>query len=1094
MNSLHKISLMLGITCFSLLLGFNLKADDIEIFGGRVINVPPNVLIMFDNSGSMAETVNVRSTSTPFVSTTQYSGSYLRTRVYREINTNQWEVFAEIGSNEIVDSTEISCSTARTALNQNGHWQGAITINGTHPCGYYTSKNLRTGNYLNWYQTMGPVYRVKIDLAKETVNDLIDTTTGVRFGIMVFNSDEGGHLAAPLQSRETETEKQALKDIISSMDAETWTPLAETLAESGRYFARQSSWFNSGVNYATPSTYGGTEHAIKWRCQKNYIVIMTDGESTQDRNHRLYDTTYLNNKIIGDFDQDIGLLTNNMHTSEYYWLDSTNHQTAYSDYGSDYLDDVAKFLYDEDLLPGSVMDSSGVSYNNSDFPKQNIVTYTIGFAIDHKLLTDASDSGHGQGDYFTTQDNISLNEIFDRIIGSILALNTQYTAPVVPVNRMNKTYADNGIYLGIFSPDQNAAGLWKGNLKKFGFGDYGAVLDRDGVTVATNEDGSFKEGAHSAWYAVDGLEGLTIDKGGAGQLLKTQSERYFKTYKAGTGNITFTKSNITNALNNISATDMGVGSDAERNELLNFTLARDIYSPTYTGTGSRAREWILGDIIHSQPAILYDETNSKNVLLVGANDGLLHCFVDSDQGTDSNLQDDTVEESWAFLPWDILPNLKFLPTPESTNYSTLGDNEHNYYVDGSPTVYKSGNNRYVTFGLRRGGTNAATNTEFTNQFFTLNINDYTAPTYAWSISKDKLASAGSSEVLGQSWATPKFAKIRQTGGSTFEDVVLLTGGYDTNQDSTTPTASDSKGRAIFAVNAATGQLATTNLNTFNNFTYSKMTHCIVDFRSFDDDGDDYDDTVYAPSLGGHVFAFESKQNQDGTWDGVWSKRLLFKAQTSNGKNRKFFHAPAIARETFNGTIGEFIMLGSGDREHPNDTTVTNRMYGFKNTWSATWDDNSPITDADLIDSSPLWGSSLNSEQKAALEQQIKDGSGWYFNLVDPGEKIVSTPLLYGTVLYFTTMVPTSQTVSEEDPCYTGAGSYKAYLYGVDYLTGGLPKVESPIPHNNPPRIEIVNPIPPKLVVTKKGEFIPIPTPVPITKKKPMDRYFWHKHQ
>lgn len=1087
MNSLHKKNLMIGITCFLMCLAVNVKADDIEIFGGRVINVPPNVLIMFDNSGSMADSVNVRGNSVPYNSATQYTGSYLRTSVYRE-SGGQWVIFAEIGSDEIVDSTEISCDNARNSLNNYGHWQGAITITGIHPCGAYTSKILRTGNYLNWYQTMGPVYRVKIDLAKETVNELIDTTSGVRFGIMVFNNDEGGHLVAPLTSRETAAEKQTLKDIINNQTAQTWTPLAETLAESGRYFARQGSWFNSGVDYNTPSTYGGTEPAIHWRCQKNYLIIMTDGESTQDRNHRLYDTTYLNNKMIGDFDQDVGTLANNMHTDEYSWLDSPNHQTAYPSNGSDYLDDVSKFLYDEDLLPASVMDSSGVSYNNSDFPKQNIVTYTIGFDIDHKLLLDTSDSGHGQGDYFTTQDNISLTEILDKIIGSILELNAQYTAPVVPVNRMDKTYADNGIYLGIFAPDLNAAGLWKGNIKKFGFSDTGSILDRDGVTVATNADGSFKDGSHSVWYAVNGLEGLSVDKGGVGQVLKAQSERYFKTYKDGTGNIAFTKSSITNALNNISATDMAVSSDAERDDLLDFVLARGIYDPT---SGSKAREWILGDIIHSQPGILYDTANNKNVLFVGTNDGFLHCFVDSDQGTDTNLGDDTVEEKWAFLPWDILPNLRYLPTPHSTNYSTLGDNEHNYYVDGSPTRYTSGNNTYVAFGLRRGGTNIATNVEFTNQYFALNITDYNAPSFAWSIPKNIL----SSEMLGQSWATPKSCKIRQTGGSTFEDVVLLAGGFDTNQDSATPTATDGKGRAVFAVNASNGQLATTNLNTFNHAGYSKMTNCIVDLKSFDDDGDHYDDTIYAPSLGGHLFAFESKVHQDGTWDGVWSNRLLFKTQTSNGKTRKFFYAPAVSRELFNGVIGEFLMIGTGDREHPNETTVTNRMYGFKNTWSASWDDNTPLTDTNLIDSSPLWGNTLDVTQKNTLRQQILDGNGWYFNLVDPGEKIVSTPLLYNKILYFTTMVPTSQAVSSDDPCYTGSGSFKAYLYAVDYRTGGFAVVPGMVyPDPLVPRVEIKNPVKPNLVVTKKGEYIPIQPPVDITTRKPMDRYFWQKHE
>ena len=97
-----------------------------------------------------------------------------------------------------------------------------------------------------------------------------------------------------------------------------------------------------------------------------------------------------------------------------------NHQTAYPSNGSDYLDDVAKFLYDEDLLPASVTTRVGFLLTTVILPAQNVKTYTIGFDIDHKLLSDAADTDHGQGHYFTTQDNISLSDIFERIIGSIL--------------------------------------------------------------------------------------------------------------------------------------------------------------------------------------------------------------------------------------------------------------------------------------------------------------------------------------------------------------------------------------------------------------------------------------------------------------------------------------------------------------------------------------------------------------------------------------------------------------------------------------------------------------------------------------------------
>ena len=58
------------------------------------------------------------------------------------------------------------------------------------------------------------------------------------------------------------------------------------------------------------------------RCQKNYIIIMTDGEPTKDRDHRLYDTAYINGDIIGDQDGDQHPLRPVNHR-EYWYRDAT---------------------------------------------------------------------------------------------------------------------------------------------------------------------------------------------------------------------------------------------------------------------------------------------------------------------------------------------------------------------------------------------------------------------------------------------------------------------------------------------------------------------------------------------------------------------------------------------------------------------------------------------------------------------------------------------------------------------------------------------------------------------------------------------------
>jgi len=1086
-----------------------IHGDDTEIFGGSEINLPPNVLIIFDNSGSMGEYVTVQGSTDPWNSGTAYSGSYDRRYIYRTDNGSWWYEDVYIGSNGVVDSGEVACDDVRNTLNTYGHWMGTIntrnnyTCTGTRP----RERNWRTGNYLNYLQSTGPQSRRKIDVAKETVTALIDTTSSVRFGLMIFNDSEGGRLVAPLEDRDTQASKDALKSIINGLSAQTWTPLGETLAEAGLYYSRQPSWFNTGVDYADPTTYGGTagHHAIQWRCQKNYIIIMTDGESTQDRNSKLWDTIYLNNKVIGDYDNDVSTTDSTKHQSEYYWIDSSNVQHAYPSSGSDYLDDVAKFLYDEDLLPATVYDSSGVSFNQTDYVKQNVKTFTIGFDINHKLLSDTADTNHGQGHYFTTQDNISLSEIFERIIGSILKVNSQFVSPVVPVNRINRTYADNGIYMGIFSPDAEHPGLWKGNIKKFGYDKDGIIRDRDGAQ-ATNSDGSIKEGARSAWVDVGAgvLEGMVVDKGGAGADLLAQSTRNFKTYKPSTSqNLVFNKTNILPA-------DLGLLTTAERDDLVDFVSASGIYAPTATGTGSKPRQWVFGDIVHSQPAILYDRPNNRNVIFVGGNDGFLHCFIDSDHGTSDSLTDDTVEESWAFIPWDLLPNLKYLPSDNSSSV-IAGDTVHDYFVDGSPVVYKSGGNTYLTFGLRRGGKNLFAGTETDNQYFMLNINNYESPSFVNSISKNVLGT----EPLGQSWSTPRFCRFR-TGTDLnskpiAQDVLLLTGGYDTNQDNTDPGAADSKGRAIFAVSAAAGTGPV--LLNYNHSNYDKMRYCMIDFTTYDDDGDDCEDVIYAPSVGGDLFVFTNKKNTDGTYDSTWSKKLLFKATPSGGSSststlRKFMYAPGLAQETW----GDFVYVGSGNREDPPGTVVLNRFYAIRNTWSDARDDSNPLTDSDLTDVSAdvLQEGSMTEAEKAQSRQQLATtGYGWYFNLENTGEKIVSTPLVYNKVVYFTTFSPTTSAPSGTDRCSTGTGSGMGRLYAVNYLTGeavyplfhetGSTEVGTGTPTKADRSTTLGSGIPsePTLVVTEHGTFLVVGTEKGTTSyntndPRSINRYFWLK--
>jgi type IV pilus assembly protein PilY1 len=223
--------------------------------------------------------------------------------------------------------------------------------------------------------------------------------------------------------------------------------------------------------------------------------------------------------------------------------------------------------------------------------------------------------------------------------------------------------------------------------------------------------------------------------------------------------------------------------------------------------------------------------------------------------------------------------------------------------------------------------------------------------------------------------------------------------------------------------------------------------------------------------------------------------------------RKFFYAPGIAQETW----GDFVYIGSGDREDPPKTAVVDRFYAIRNTWSGARDDDNPIKDTDLIDitADELQGNSLTNEQKAQLRQDLSiSGYGWYINMENSGEKIVSTPLVYNKVIYFTTYSPAATAPSAEDLCSTGTGSGTGRLYAINYLSGeavypGFYATGSTggsgvaVKADRSTLLGSGIPSEPTLVITEHGTFVIVGTEKGTTSfntndPRSMNRYFWLK--
>jgi type IV pilus assembly protein PilY1 len=949
MKSIKTLFFMVAPLC--LLLATNSFAHDSDLYMASGQGVEANILIIFDNSGSMNDQIQAYfydplTTYDPMVVSQAY-----RDRVYYRVSGGGWNLFA----NSIA---AVACSSARTALTNNGHYEG-----NTNASCSSNNRTLRTGNYRNYLASIGgSEYLTKLTIAKRVINDFLDTVNGVRLGVMVFNravnnDSEGGRLQSTIKSL-TDANRSQLKTDINNIVAETWTPLAETLYEAGLYFKGGSSYFNAGVVYTSP---------IQFYCQRNYVILITDGDSTRDRNSIL--STAIKDQD-GDGREPGG--ANEVH----YIVDGQDML------GTDYLDDVAKFLYETDL-------------SSSFEGQQNIITYTIGFTVQsqHNLLGRTAEKGRGR--YFYSGNAQELADAFQDIVNEILEKSTSFVAPLVPVSRLERTTAGDKLYLALFQPVNG--GMWSGNIKKFGVAQENNVLSGTSMgdmidandAAALDKDGQILPTAKSFWTTLN-MDGGDVEKGGVGEVLRNRSSlREIYTYLGSNAELSHSSNAFTEA--NITPDRLGLGADnSARDKLVRFVHGYDSYDDNGNGNTTEKRDWMLGSFLHSRPLIIHYDTRS--IIFAGSNDGMLHAFDDSDGS-----------ELWAFIPPNVLDKLQALHADVIESF-----------VDGSPKAYlsydSSGqiNKAILIFGERRGG----------NHYYALDITDPLLPKYVWEMGPDIAVYAE----LGQTWSSPMIGKIACAacpGGEKW--VAFIGGGYDTNQDNDPIIASDLKGRAIYVVNVLDGSLVWR----YSCVENPEMAYSIPsDIQKVDTNGDGKIDRLYVGDMGGQIWRFDI-----GDSDAVanWTGKMIFKANSLTSDKRKIFYPPDVTLEKDSGNY-EMLFFGTGDREHPKESTNINRLYAVKDKNPSTI-----LTENDLVDVTQdlLQDPGASETDKSTMLNALKIKEGWYIKLdQNPGEKCLSSPVVYYGVVYYTSFAPNFGT--QTDPCFVGEGTGR--LYALNYKT------------------------------------------------------------
>ena len=986
-------------------------ADDTEIYGATAIDennrVNSNVLFIMDTSGSMD--TNVETTLTPYDPTHIYSGSYSRTHVYNETNDGPSDghsltALSSGRSTNCSGTIETLASTGKAfgtfAQYRSRQWQKLEDGNDRDiTCDRSKTNLLMSGNYMNWYTNPANVSNSsRLQIVKDVLTELTYSLKNINLGLMRFDRNaEGGMIDVPVS--DITTSGALIRTKVSGYAAAGNTPLEETMYEATRYYRGENWEFgdNSSPNVSVVSSRVGAtsryDSPIKASCQKNHIILLTDGKPTADisANSKIQTLiagrslpTGLNTSCSGD-----GQCMDELA----YWLKNTDH-------------------------------------SDSEVGNQDITTYTIG-GFDFKDTDPAvallkRTAAWGGGKYFKADDTSELTKALDSIFLDILSTDSTFTAPAVSVNAFNASEHRDELFYALFRPADNVK--WAGNLKKYKLSQQGLVVGQETSIPAISEtSGYFNEGIYDFWnntgFPNGEPDGKDVTLGGFATKLVDPAIR--KVYSEDSANYLIPMVNVATA----ETLNMTSNTAAEVDNLKQWILGYDVDNED--GNASTISRRSIGDPLHSEPVVVIyggTDTAPDSTIFFGTNEGFIHA-----------VNTETGQEQFAFLP-------KELHGIQNTYYqNNAAAADKPYGMDGKITTWfkdvnknnlllnngsiEAGEHVYLYAGMRRGGRN----------YYALNVSDRSNPRMLFKIE------GGSSgfEKLGQTWSDMTIAKVKFNNEVRF--VLFFTGGYDTNQDSNTTSEADSVGNAIYMVDAETGALLWTASNTGEDLNISSMINSMpASISAVDITGDGFINYLFAADTGGRVFRIDLNPKNTGAGDFAQGGMIASLAGTTAASNRRFYNKPNISLVK-NKQFGDYltISVGSGHRAHPIATTaVENRFYVIKDfnpyrapaTYTTKTEEATSKTslgNSESADKTKLYNAtSLMTGGASALTDDMKSimnkGGGYYITL-GSAEKVLSDSTTFSGTIVFTTFSPSGSTAG--NPCGADTGQSRIYAIG-----------------------------------------------------------------
>nr|WP_158217351.1 PilC/PilY family type IV pilus protein [Microbulbifer agarilyticus] len=744
------------------------------------------------------------------------------------------------------------------------------------------------------------------------------------------------------------------------------TPLRRALDSAGQYFMRTD---NRGPWGQDPGTDDSTPHLA---CRANYTILMTDGywNGTSD----------YTNAAEANVDGTSGSEITGPDGQSYTYTAAS----PFTDSHSNTLADVAMYYWGTDLRTDL---SNQVPVKDDSIDPafwQHMVTFGVAFGVTGSVDKDDAfaaigtgatinwpnpnsnaakvddllhASVNGRGGFFSAADPQAFADDLSSVLENIVG-RTDGSASSVATNS-TRLGTDTVIYQARFNSTN-----WSGEIRALNLNSDGSV----GTTKWQTEDADFASPAIRDIYTHNGTAGTE-----------------------------FVWANLSTAQQD--ALKDG-GTDAQGQDRLNWVRGADV-------TGLRERSSLLGDIVNSSPVFAGDQKynfsslsealgglaydtyhssqkdNRRQVIYVGANDGMLHAFDAS-----------TGEELFAYIPsgvYDQLANMSEADYGSTTN-------PHAYSMDGKLFVgdaFVDGAWKNILVGSLGAGGRGIFALDVTNP------DSFDASDILFELTEADFPGIGN--ITGEPLIAP-------TGDGW---KLFFGNGYNSEND-----------RArLFAVDLE-NPLTETQIIEVNDAGANGLAGPALIANA---DGEVI--SAYAGDLLGNMWKFDLSANNASNWDVALDSggvnAPLFTAVDASGNPQPITSTPTLG---LNGELDNAIMVyfGTGQYMASTDNTVGSVVNSFY----AIADEDAPVTGRDQ-----LFQKSISTEANGVREVAGNTDTsfwetkkGWYLDLSYAGsvtgERVISKPLLVYDRLLFPT------TITSTDPCSFGGSGWLMELVAV----------------------------------------------------------------